>query len=318
MRNLRGHDSEIVSLQWTQFSLASKNDIKREVESVKKATIDAQEIQYPHKNVSKGIQSKPETPKVKPNEMPKAKPKEIPNEASTSNEIPNLTPKAIAKESSKNRPKAKASTSKCDNRRGPLQQICDIDDIFGIHDSFSELPEEFGTISSRPSYSLNTTIDDANTFDGQKAIAINDGHDYSEECKTMREEIISGNLIDSDDLEDNEANEQCAVTITDIENMKKRMGLQKDDSFAISQDDNFSNHSTISSSSFVNIDDSNQIDEMAQVHHSNEETENSAKDLIFLASGSDESFIIIWNSQTGEVCDRIQLKSHGRNRIPSK
>lgn len=218
----------------------------------------------------------------------------------------------IPKEPQSERPKLKASSSKFDNRRGPLQQICDTDDIFGIHDSANDF-EEFGTFLSKPSL-LNDTVDETIEFDDRKATATNDEFDFSEECKTVRDEIIAINQVDGPD-EISGANSECAVTMQDIENMRKTQVPNKDDSFQLSEDDNLSNHSTISTSDFVNLDDS-QIDEM--VHTATEEVEKKQNDRVFLASGSYESFIIIWNIDTGEICDKIQLKSHARNRIPSK
>lgn len=270
LQKLRGHDSEIVSLQWTLIK------------------------QKPYNGTESSVQSLPEP-------------------------VEKRSVKAVESKSTPSKAKGKfdKTTEKKQTRREAPKPIVDAGDMFDIH-SYDYLEEEFGTISNRVPHG---TCDDAS--DNQKAETNNENFNFVEACQTLREQIRAGNRSDSDDgYMDGDSN-QSAVNMTDIQNMIKARSPIKDDSILLSDDsdgpaeiDKLSNLSTIGSSH--NTTEIVELEDVIKDLNIDDDTPKESDGIIYLASGAQESSIIVWNAKNGAVAARIQLRSDkGRAKIPS-
>lgn len=281
MQKLRGHDAEIVSLQWTM--------IKPPASLPEESTVDVQ----PAAEVIENIEKTP---------IKKAATKDL-------------------KQSSKSKSE---KSDKKPTRREPPKPIVDAGDMFDIY-SYDYLEEEFGTISStRPSTHEAAPGEDHSTD------THNENFNFAEECQTLREQIRAGNKSDSDDSYGYSTTKaESAVNMADIRKMMKARSPVQDDSIDLSdaadaadatdsppEVDSLSNRSTIGSSH--NTTEINELEDVIKDLNINEETAIKSDGIVYLASGAQESFIVIWNAQTGAICDRIQLKSQGRSKIPSE
>lgn len=261
LQKLRGHDSEIVSLQWTKIKPSSDDETKTSVQFL---TIpDA---------VAKATRAVPSPSKVK-----------------TDNK----------------------ATDKKQTRRAPPKPIVDAGDMFDIH-SYDYLEEEFGTISYGSRESQNDFIKNNKPNDTSS-----ENFNFVEECQTLREQISAGNQSDSD-------GDQSAVNMSDIRAMmKSNAAVAKDASIEPSDDgsddsaaiDDFSNRSTIGSShNTTEIAELEDVIKDLNIDEGSKETDG----VVYLASGAQEACVVIWNPETGAISDKIQLKSQGRTKIPSK
>lgn len=281
LQKLRGHDSEIVSLQWTL------------------------------------IESLPSAPPPPPSSSKEEGKALIQPLAETVEKTPtkNLAPKATPSKTKIDKTAEKKST-----RREPPKPIVDAGDMFDIH-SYDYLEEEFGTISSSSRPAPRDSYD--NEPEDHKLSKNNENFNFVEECQTLREHIRAGNESDSDDADGSSANGQPSVNMTDIRNMMKARspGEVQDNSIVLSDDsidpvDELSNRSTIGSSH--NTTEIAELEDVIKDLNINEAAVGKSNGIEYLASGAQESFVVIWNAQTGDVCDKIQLKSQGRMKIPSK
>lgn len=253
MQKLRGHDSEIVSLQWTKIKPSSDKEIK---------------CNFPS--------------------------------------IPDAVAKASKAVPSPSKPKFDKTSEKKQTRREAPKPIVDAGDMFDIH-SYDYLEEEFGTIS----YANRETQNDF--IKNNKPNPTNENFNFVEECQTLREQISAGNQSDSD-------GDQTAVNMSDIRNMMKAKAAVVDDSIELSDDsdnsagiDDFSNRSTIGSSH-----NTTEIAELEDVIKDLNSDEAKMNGVVYLASGAQEAFVVIWNPETGSICDKIPLRSQGRTKIPSR
>lgn len=215
-------------------------------------------------------------------------------------------------------PKVKTPKSEKEKGREPPKPIVDAGDMFDIH-SFDYLEEEFGTIteSKKTREKFDKSIDEG-AEDDRNAGKKNENFDFAEACQTLRDQIRS-NQSDSDGSETN--GDTSAVNISDIKNLKL------DDA----------NDSTVCSSAHGsdpegNVTDSGNLDEsqteaepnQAELDPNEAEPESSElkaqeKETIYLASGAQEPFVVIWNVDNGSIHDKIQLKPQpGKSPIPSK
>lgn len=273
LHKLRGHDSEVVSLQWTLIKQKPFNGTESSVQSLPEPV---------EKRLAKVVESKQTLSK----------------------------PKAPSK--------FDKMAEKKQTRREPPRPIVDAGDMFDIH-SYDYLEEEFGTISNRVSYQ---TRDDAS--DDRKTGTNNENFNFVEACQTLRDQIRAGNQSDSDDGNMDSDSNQSAVNMTDIQNMMKAGSPIKDDSILLSDDsdgpaeiDELSNLSTIGSSH--NTTEIVELEEVIKDLNINDDTPKEGDGIVYLASGAQESSVIIWNAKNGAVAAKIQLKSEkGRAKIPSK
>lgn len=270
LQKLRGHDSEVVSLQWTLIKQKPYNGTESSVQSLPEPV---------EKRSVKAVESKPTPTKAKG--------------------------------------KFDKTTEKKQTRREAPKPIVDAGDMFDIH-SYDYLEEEFGTISNRVSYE---TRDDA--ADERKTATNNENFNFVEACQTLRDQIRAGNQSDSDDgYMDGDSN-QSAVNMTDIQNMMKARSPVKDDSILLSDDsdgpaeiDELSNLSTIGSSH--NTTEIVELEDVIKDLNINDDTPKESDGIVYLASGAQESSVIVWDAKNGTVAAKIQLKSEkGRAKIPS-
>lgn len=215
-----------------------------------------------------------------------------------------------------------SSTSKSDKtsekkprRREAPKPIVDAGDMFDIH-SYDYLEEEFGTISSI-TRSVDSYAD--KPADDHKS---NENFNFVEECQTLRERIRAGNQSDSDESV-NQFVRETAVGISDIQNMMASRSPIHDGSIdvSVSSDspaelDEFSNRSTIGSSH--NTTEIAELEDVIKDLNINEKMVDKSFSTVYLASGAQESCVVVWNTQTGAISDRIELKSQGKSKIPSK
>ena len=204
---------------------------------------------------------------------------------------------------------------KC-NRRDAPKAIVDLDDIFDVH-SYDYLEEEFGTLS-RP----KTTIEEEEVVN-KETVPNNENFNFVEACQTLKEDI-TGNVKDE---ESDSEPRYDAVNLSDIRRAKVNVG---DLTAEISNLDISAGEETIS----VSENDGPNLDDLADsvstentfvesedaaVGGNTERPANETKNgKVYLASGSQESFVIIWDTETGSVSQRIQLKTHGKMAVPSE
>lgn len=211
-------------------------------------------------------------------------------------------------------------------RRDAPQPIVDEGDMFDIH-SFDYLEEEFGTISKpvRPRDVDDSTIDGDSIAGTGKGIVNNENFDFAEACESLREQIASErDQADGEPLPDDECS---AVNMSDIKRVVKDSVIDdgsinfsdsdKEEKTNTTEDDvaKASIRSTIGSNRDVN-----EL-ELAEIENALTELEINVKESgsIYLASGAQESFVIIWDVSNGSISDKLQLKvQHGKMAIPSK
>lgn len=267
MQRLRGHDSDVVSLQWTLFKGKSQEKFK-----TNESNFETPEKRYIKKN--------------------------------------DATPSTSTSKSKYNKRKPEPKQK----NREPPKPIVDAGDMFDIH-SYDYLEEEFGTISSKIS-SKTDAVDDE-----KKLASPNENFNFVEECQTLRDKIRTTE-IDSDSDGSygyNMTKDQSAVNMSDIQKFMANKGPNKNDSIELSDDadeptgiDEISNLSTIGSSH--NATEIVELEEVLKDMNINDDDNGT----IYLVSGAQESSVIVWNIETGDISDIIELKSEkGRPKIPS-
>lgn len=325
MQTLRGQDSEIVSLQWTL--------IESPPISTPTPTPTPTPLPLPLKQKIDSIQSSVSEDTLK-----------VPTPSKL------LTPSKSASTAPKSPINDRATKRANKNRRDAPKPIVDAGDMFDIH-SFDYLEDEFGAISSNSRRNAparghsNKNNDDDDNYDNEqqaasersKSITNNENFNFIEECQTLREQIRTGgdNQSDSDDGGGGGSGSgapkrnQVSVNISDIQDMMKNRSPMGDGSIVLSDDndsgnmasceiDDLSNRSTIGSSH--NTVEIAELEEVIENLNINDAT-ISATDpngTVYLASGAQESSIVIWNTDDGNIVDKIQLKCQGRVKIPSK
>lgn len=255
LQRLRGHDSEIISLEWMRIT-----------------SDDAQPIEIPVPEPA--IQEVPLRP-IKRAECKKA-----------------ATP-----------------------RRDAPKPIVDEGDMFDIH-SYDYLEEEFGTIS-RPK--PPTEGDDFRSVSTGTGVVNHERFDYAEACLSLREQIVSEKQ--AAETESTEPGEDgCAVSMSDIRDAKRDDSALKSESFA-SEEANVDDDDTAKASILSTIGSSHNANELADIESDLSELKITVtvSSKVYLASGAQESFVIIWDVNDGSVSDKLQLKvSSGKMAIPSE
>lgn len=318
MQTLRGQDTEIVSLQWT--------------------LIESPPIPTP---------TPTPTPTPAPTPLP-LPPKQaldpIPSVFEDTLKVPTPSKSRTASTAPKSPISDRATKRANKTRREAPRPIVDAGDMFDIH-SFDYLEDEFGAISSTSRRGVptrgqpdkdNAAGDDDDdgpaTSDRNKSTTNNENFNFIEECQTLREQMRVGgesNQSDSDGGSGAAKRNQVSVNMSDIQDMMKSRGPMADGSIVLSDDndsgnmasceiDDLSNRSTIGSSH--NTVEIAELEEVIENLNINDAT-LSASDpngFVYLASGAQESSIVIWNTEDGTIVDKIPLKCQGRVKIPSK
>lgn len=210
-------------------------------------------------------------------------------------------------------------------RRDAPQPIVDDGDMFDIH-SFDYLEDEFGTISKplRSGDVADLSIDsDISVGTGKGIVNDNANFNYVEACESLRDQMV-GEREDAE--KESRPDDECsAVNMSDIQRAVTE-GAIGDGSIVISESDNEvvsaevddvakdSNRSTIGSSHDVN-----EFNDLENALNELEIADIKASGSIYLASGAQESFVVIWDVSDGSISDKLQLKvQHGKMAIPSK
>lgn len=229
---------------------------------------------------------------------------------------------------------------KKETRRDAPKPIVDAGDMFDIH-SYDYLEEEFGTITRTQPYAKHNKPHDADDEEiVEESNKNNENFNFVEACEALRTQIQASKQQETDDaISEHESCDKNAVNISDIRDMKEKnfeiadgsIELHSDDSPNVSSidgtADEFSNRSTIGSShnpsefaDLENVISALNINEQEQVEE--ERASNDVNDIynndIYLASGSQENFVVIWNANEGKIVDKIQFKpQQNRLAIPS-
>lgn len=308
LHKLRGHDAEIASLEWMKFS-PSKYTAKAPLKS---------DNNTPAKLTGKTVKKSIATPsKLAVDTPPKSVGDRLANPtANTPSRVAAcLNPEALTPARS-----MATSTPGVDVRRkqplmgrrardacrAPAKPIVDADDMFDMY-SFDYQKVEFGTTVSKapePSNTKSDQLDDSEIEAKQKSVcASNDKFDFVEACQSLRSQIVESK---AEEVEEADANN--AVNMSDIREMKALSPDMGDVSL-----DALSLRSTIGSShNQSELADLEQVLEEMQIS-------DSPDDEVFLASGSLESYVVIWNTKEGRLVDKIQFKTtHHRPPIPSE
>lgn len=207
--------------------------------------------------------------------------------------------------------------------REPPKPIVDADDMFDMYSS-DHLENEFGPITKSTSKNLpeESFLDDHIENESSEN-ENNENFDFVEACQSLREDIIENNkVLDKE-------NEDKSVELSDIQNQFTSHHKQNSDEISLdgsnaSEDtlEEASNHSTLGSNhneaELAELENTfNKLAVAAEIASVEDVVEDRRK--IYLASGAQESFVIIWNVGTGNICKRIQLKNPpGKAAIPSK
>lgn len=229
-----------------------------------------------------------------------------PSIAEPNNVVSGVTERLSKLEVSKPPKTEKTPKREKEKGREPPKPIVDAGDMFDIH-SFDYLEEEFGTIaeSEKSREKLDKSVDESATADRNSGTK-NENFDFAEACQSLREQIRS-NQSDTDGSETN-----CDISALNISDIKD---LSSQDACS----------SAYGSEPDTNVSDSENVDEsQAEVEPNQAEPESSEleaqeKETIYLASGAQEPFVVIWNVDNGSIHDKIQLKPQpGKSPIPSK
>lgn len=199
-----------------------------------------------------------------------------------------------------------------DKHREPPKAIVDADDMFDMFSYDYEQPE-FGVMpkQSKNRQTKNAGNDDTVDLDDtvhiekqQNADASNANFDFVEACQTLRTQIESAKNEEADDDA-----ETSAVNMSDIDGMQMPHSDKSLDALSI--------QSTIGSSH-----NQSELAELEEVIHNlkiSDDADKAEHTTVYLASGSVESCVCIWDIHTGRIVDKIQFKaSHNRPPIPSK
>lgn len=209
-------------------------------------------------------------------------------------------------------------------RRDAPQPIVDEGDMFDIH-SFDYLEEEFGTIS-KPVRSRDvdeSTIDEDRDVGTGKGIVNNENFNYVEACESLRDQIVGEREeAEKESLPDDECS---AVNMSDIRRVVNDSAIG-DGSIVFStsekdEETNTADDEAAKASIRSTIGSTHDVTELADIENALNDLEIDVKTSgnIYLASGAQESFVIIWDTSNGSISDKLQLKvQHGKMALPSK
>lgn len=293
LHRLRSHDSEITSFQWMRTKgLAS--DAKKSLSKAPTTSV----IETPPSPSSANILSKTSS------EMPL-----ILADRGVCEHTPSKLVGSILGSTSTTTPKHRerlTARRPKDKHRETPKAIVDADDMFDMFSYDYEQPE-FGVMSKKQQkqQTKNAVLDDTvDIEDKQRNVATgNANFDFVEACQSLRTQIELAKNEETD-----AGDEASAVNMSDIRGMTGPYLDQSLDALSI--------QSTIGSS--LNQSELAELEQVIQSLKISDDMEK-APAVIYLASGSVESCVCIWDIGTGRIADKIQFKSsHNRPPIPSK
>lgn len=233
-----------------------------------------------------------------------------------------------------NRPKKRAENPQKSKRREAPKAIMDEGDMFDMY-SYDYLEDEFGAISkpapveAEPSPREQSDDESANVNvdDGERENTNNVNFDFVEACQSLREQIVrERDDRNIDEITGTSADPLSnAFDMSEIRKMKKKTvndgSIDPSDSGNDEgEDETEANASTSVQSTIGSIRTADELEDIeSQMNAMSVKEKSETNECIYLASGGRESFIVIWDTKTGNISDRIQLKqSHGKPEIPSK
>lgn len=294
LHKIRGHDAEIVSLEWmklrpSKYNVKSDNTPSKVNGKKSIAAPSKPSVETPSKSVASRLSKS----------SPKAQSKAAPIISGR-----NLQTSTPSTES--NRKPALMGRRAQDARREPAKPIVDADDMFDMFTYDYEQTEFGATGSQAPKKTTPKAdqLDESEIEEKQKSICVsNDRFDFVEACQSLRSQIVEAK---TGELE--EGDEATAVNMSDIRQMKALSPEMGDISL-----DALSLRSTIGSSH-----NQSELADLEQVLDEMKISDEQADEEVFLASGSLESFVVIWNTKEGRVVDKIIFKPmQNRSPIPS-
>lgn len=234
-------------------------------------------------------------------------------------EIP-VEPRADAGTKSLPAKRAQSHSKPSMPRRDAPQPIVDEGDMFDIH-SFDYLEEEFGSVSKPVVHSHDvedSTIDEGSIVGVGKGVVTNENFNYVEACESLRDQIIG----DRDEAEQESLPDvECsAVNMSDI---KRVVPDEIADGSIVFSDSEIGEHAEEDATKASNqstFGSSHDANEFAEIENELSELKISVEESgkVYLASGAQESFVIIWDVSNGNISDKLQLKvQHGKMAIPS-
>lgn len=293
LQKLRGHDSEVVSLEWTLIhSAATPSEAKASTPSENESIAPVE----PSAKTQSGNQALPELKLSTPTKT--------------------VLPRSFQAHSSATKVKIDKIPEQKISRRDRPQPIVDADDMFDMH-SYDYLEDEFGAVSSTRSATPSRS-----EIKGRESNKDNENFNFIEECQTLREKITNNDSDSDDSYEYTSSQNLSAVNMSDIRNMIQKICVNPNESLLISDDlgevDKLSNLSTIGSSH--NTTEIAELEDVIKDLNINDDEKDDieAADTVYLASGAQESFVVIWDAEAGTIADKIHVKAHGRLQIPSK
>lgn len=207
--------------------------------------------------------------------------------------------------STPNRPKLQAKTVER-LRRGPPQPIVDSNDVFDIYD-YDDCAEEFGA-SARPATTINVKVPALGKEPDTTEI-----FDYVEACKNLKQDILQsvsteeGNENQNDSFIDNDGADLSA-TLSQTEHVDEELSNSKKACDECSSDESYVNivENALELTTFADAD----LMEVSMTTGTPTKLpwrHNHSEPITYLASGSREAYIWIWNTVTGVGEHKIEL-----------
>lgn len=202
--------------------------------------------------------------------------------------------------STPNRPKLQGKTVER-LRRGPPQPIIDSNDVFDIYE-YDDCAEEFGA-SARPA----TTIMIMEPAAAKEPIEV---FDYVEECKNLKQDILLSvsSEVENDNQNDSLVNNaDLSATLSQTEHFSEELNNSKKAGDECSSDESYVNivENALDLTTFADAD----LLEMSMGADTPTKLppHNYSEPITYLASGSREAYIWIWNAVTGVGEHKIEL-----------
>lgn len=195
------------------------------------------------------------------------------------------------------------------SRKVAAAQNASTDDVFDIYD-FDYLENEFG-VPARLDAKIPSDAESAEN-EPQDAPS-NENFNFIEACKSLKDDILARNREDA--FQDSPARQQRQVTLEDCQQaIHDREATCTSRSFEC--DSELSVEFPESSEDSLLEDFQNNCTLTSNVDSNGLSKERTTSQDVFLASGSLDGSVWIWNTRTGESVDQISLKGphnqHGK------
>lgn len=204
--------------------------------------------------------------------------------------------------------------------RDAPKPIVDEGDMFDIF-SFDYLEEEFGTISKPVRRKdIEDSKVDADTVVGTGSGIVNKAdYNFDEACVSLRHQIVGEHMdIEKKSLPEEECS---AVPLSEVDLITAEFAIADGSEGDKEADNDVKESDPANASTRSTIGSTQDVAELADIENELSEmkinVEKSGK--IYLASGAQESYVVIWNVEEGSVSDKLILKvQRGKMAIPSK